>query len=64
AVNEGYLDGIGVAKVQDYEAALHDYAHANNADLLEKINETGAYDDEIEASLKALCEGFAEKGAY
>jgi F-type H+-transporting ATPase subunit alpha len=64
AVNEGYLDGIGVDKVQDYEAALHDYARANNQDLLDKINETGAYDDDIEAALKALCDGFAEKGAY
>ncbi len=64
AVNEGYLDGIGVDKVQDYEAALHDYARANNQDLLDKINETGAYDDDIEAALKAICDGFAEKGAY
>ena len=64
AVNEGYLDGITVDKVQDYEAALHDYARANNAELLDKINETGAYDDDIEAGLKAICDGFAEKGAY
>jgi F-type H+-transporting ATPase subunit alpha len=64
AVNEGYLDGIAVNKVQDYEAALHDYARANNQDLLDKINETGAYDDDIEAGLKAICDGFAEKGAY
>jgi F-type H+-transporting ATPase subunit alpha len=64
AVNEGYLDGISVDKVGDYETALHDYARANNADLLDKINETGAYGDEIQAGLKAVCDGFAEKGAY
>jgi F-type H+-transporting ATPase subunit alpha len=64
AVNEGYLDEVEVAKVGDYEAALHDYARSNNSDLLDKINETGEYTDEIEAGLKAICDGFAEKGAY
>jgi F-type H+-transporting ATPase subunit alpha len=64
AVNEGYLDGIGVDKVGDYEAALHDYARANNADLLDKINESGDYNDDIVAALKGVCDGFAEKGAY
>jgi F-type H+-transporting ATPase subunit alpha len=64
AVNEGYLDSIGVDKVGDFEAALHDYARANNAELLEKINETGDYNDDIVAALKGVCDGFAEKGAY
>ena len=64
AVNEGYLDEIDVAKVGDYEAALHDYARANSADLLEKINASGDYDDDIAAALKGVCDGFEEKGAY
>jgi len=53
-----------VPKVGDYEAALHDYARSNNGDLLDKINETGEYTDEIEAGLKVICDGFAEKGAF
>ena len=64
AVNEGYLDDVEVPKVGAYEAALHDYARANNGDLLDTINETGEYSDEIEAGLKAVCDSFAEKGAY
>ena len=64
AANEGYLDGIPVSKVNDFEAALHDFARANNGDLLDKINETGEYDDDIQAGMKAACDGFAEKGAY
>ena len=64
AVNEGYLDPLDVAKVTDYEAALHDYAHANHQDLLDRIEESGDYNDEIEAGLKQVCDGFAEKGAY
>jgi F-type H+-transporting ATPase subunit alpha len=64
AVNEGFIDGVDVAKVGDFEAALHDYARANNADLLDEINKTGDFSDEIQASLQSLCEDFAEKGAY
>jgi F-type H+-transporting ATPase subunit alpha len=64
AVNEGYIDKVDVAKVTDYEAALHDYARANHKDLLDKINESGDYSEEIQAGLKQVCEAFAEKGAY
>ncbi len=64
AVNEGHIDGVEVAKVGDYEAALHDYARANHGDLLDKINETGDYNDEIVGELKAVTDAFAEKGAY
>jgi len=64
AVNEGFIDGVEVAKVGDYEEALHDYARANSADLMDEINKTGDFSEEIQASLKTLCEEFAEKGAY
>ncbi len=64
AVNEGYLDDVDVAKVGDYEAALHDFARANHGDLLDSINASGDYNDDIAAQLKACCDGFAEKGAY
>jgi F-type H+-transporting ATPase subunit alpha len=64
AVNEGYIDTVDVSKVTDYEAALHDYARANHKELLDKINESGDYSDEIQAGLKQVCEAFAEKGAY
>ena len=64
AVNEGYLDDVEVPNVGAYEAALHDYARANNGELLDTINETGDYNEEIQAGLKAICVGFAEKGAY
>jgi F-type H+-transporting ATPase subunit alpha len=64
AVNEGYLDGVAVDKVIDFEIALHEFARSNHADLLDSINDSGDYNDEIAASLKAVCDGFAEKGAY
>jgi F-type H+-transporting ATPase subunit alpha len=64
AVNEGFIDKVDVNKVTAYEAALHDFARANNKELLDNINKTGNYDDEIQKGLKAVCESFATKGAY
>jgi F-type H+-transporting ATPase subunit alpha len=64
AVNEGYLDDVPAEKVVDFEAALHAHARANAAELIEKINSTGAYDEEIQSGLKTLLDGFKSTGAY
>ncbi len=64
AVNEGYLDGVEVERVVAYEEALHEFARSNNKAELDAINESGDYNDEIEATLKGICDAFAEKGAY
>ena len=64
AVNEGFIDPVPVDKVVDYEAALHDFARANHGDVLESINASGDYNDDVAATLKGICEAFTEKGAY
>jgi F-type H+-transporting ATPase subunit alpha len=64
AVNEGFIDSVPVNKVVDYEEALHDFARANHAHMLDSINQSGDYDDEIAKELTNICEEFAEKGAY
>jgi len=64
AVNEGFLDQVPVNRVGEFEAALHAHAHSTNQALLDRIEATGDYDDEIKAELKALAESFAKTGAY
>ena len=64
AVNEGYLDDIEVENAVPFETALHAHAHANAVELMEKIDATGAYDEDIQAGLKALLEEFKASGAY
>ena len=64
AVNEGYLDKVPVDKIVDYEVELHDFARSGYQADLDAMNETGDYNDEIEAQLKSICDAFAEKGAY
>jgi F-type H+-transporting ATPase subunit alpha len=64
AVNEGYIDDVPAEKVVDYEVALHDFARASYQADLDAINASGDYNDEVEATLKGICDAFAEKGAY
>ena len=64
AANEGYLDKVEVAKIVDYEAALHDFARANNQSDLDAINASGDYNDDVVATLTGILDGFSEKGAY
>ncbi|KXS38221.1 MAG: F-type H+-transporting ATPase subunit alpha [Halomonadaceae bacterium T82-2] len=58
AANEGFLDDVEVSKVLDFESALHDYMKAEHGELLDKINQTGDYSDEIKQGLKAGVEKF------
>ena len=58
AANEGFLDGLPVEKVGDYEAALHDFAQGNFGSLMEKIDSTGDYNDDIAAEMKACLRSF------
>jgi F-type H+-transporting ATPase subunit alpha len=58
AANKGYLDDVEVNKVVDFEAAMQAYLKSNEAELLAKINETGDYNDEIEAAMIAAIEKF------
>jgi F-type H+-transporting ATPase subunit alpha len=58
AANEGYLDDVEVNKVVDFEAALQNFMRSERADLLQKINETGDYSEEIEAGLHEAVKAF------
>jgi len=64
AVNNGYLDDVPVAQIVAFEAGLHAYARANAQALLDRINQTGDYDDDIEAELTKVVEGFKTSGTY
>jgi F-type H+-transporting ATPase subunit alpha len=64
AVNEGFLDDVPVNKVVSFEAGLHAHANANAPALIEKINTSGDFNDEIAAELKAAVEAFKSTGTY
>ncbi|HVA54770.1 MAG TPA: F0F1 ATP synthase subunit alpha [Gammaproteobacteria bacterium] len=64
AANEGFLDDIDVKKIVAFEAAMHSYFHSHFAALRDKINASGDYNSEIEASLKKAVEEFKKTQAW
>ena len=62
--NEGYLDDIDTSKVVDFEAAMLAHIKSNYAELLDQINSTGDYNDEIEAAMRAALDDFKAKGVF
>jgi len=64
AANEGFLDDVDLHKVVVFEQALHAFARSNYGGLLDKINETADYNDEIEAELRKAVEDFKAKGSW
>ncbi|MFW1678308.1 F0F1 ATP synthase subunit alpha [Pontibacter sp. JAM-7] len=58
AANEGYLNGVELNKILDFEAALISYFNSEHADLMKDINASGSYSDEIAAQFKAGIEKF------
>ena len=64
AANQGYLDDVEVSKVVDFEQALQSYMKSAQAPLLEKIDSTGDYNDEIEQALHAALKDFKSNNTW
>ena len=64
AANNGYLDDVDVNKIVDFEAALQAYVKSNEAELVNKINENGDFNDEIEAAMNAAIEKFKSTSTW
>jgi F-type H+-transporting ATPase subunit alpha len=64
AVNHGYLDDVDVKKVVDFERALQSYVKSAQAELLDRINTTGDYNEEIEQALHAAVKDFKANNTW
>ncbi len=58
AANEGYLDDVPVNKIVDFEHALQSYMKSAQAELLDKIDSTGDFNDEIQQAMHAAIKDF------
>ncbi len=62
--NEGFLDDIEVKDIQRFEHSLLQYMIQNYSNLLEKIDESGEYNDEIAKELKDAVKDFKESAGW
>lgn len=58
AVENDYMDDVELEKFSDFEAALHSYMASSHKALMDEINDSGDYNDEIESRLKTAVEDF------
>ena len=64
AANEGFLDDVDAEKIVSFERSLLDYVRTAQKALLDKINESGNYDAEIEAGMRKALEEFKAKHSW
>ena len=64
AANEGYFDDVEINKVMAFEKALHEFARSNHKDLLDMINESLDYNDDIAAKMKSTMDDFKANGVW
>lgn len=64
AADRGYLDDVELNKVLDFEAAAVAYFRQHHSELMSKIDEAGAYDDEIEKTFVSAFDAFKKNGAW
>ncbi len=58
AVTQGYLDGIPVERIGEYEAAFHQYMEEKGSDVLHAIRQSGKIEEDTESALRAAIEQF------
>lgn len=58
AANEGYLEGIAINKIGDFEEALIAYMNAEHKGLMDEIAASGDYNKDIAASFKEALDKF------
>ena len=54
----GYLDGIELSRIAEFESAFLSYLKSNHENILREIREKGEMSDELMASLKSATESF------
>ncbi len=64
AVENGFLDDVELEKVSDFEAALHDYMHSEQKELMAEIQEKAAYTEAVEAALTKSLEDFKQNHTW
>jgi F-type H+-transporting ATPase subunit alpha len=64
AAEHGFLDDIEREKIGEFEDALHIFMHSEKGDLMKQINDTGDYNDDVDAALRKSIEDFRKSHTW
>jgi F-type H+-transporting ATPase subunit alpha len=64
AVDKGYMDDVAIAKIGAFEQGLHAHLANTASAAMDKINQTGDWNDELEAAFRKGIEDFKATGTW
>lgn len=64
AIDRGYMDDVELVQIGKFESALIDHMNSNQEALMNEINNTGNFNDDIDAQLKSAVEDFKKTGSW
>ncbi|MDG6348364.1 F0F1 ATP synthase subunit alpha [Luteimonas sp. 8-5] len=64
AVDKGYMDDVAIAKIGAFEQGLHAHFANTLSSVMEKIDATGDWNDELEAAFRKGIEEFKTTGTW
>ncbi len=64
SANEGFLDDVDVSKVGSFESSLLANMRSQHAELMDTINKTGKFDDDIAGQMRSAIEKFKANGSW
>ena len=64
AANSGYLEDVPVNRVLDFERDLLAYMNSEQSEFMNTVNQTGAYNDDVVAQMRAAIEAFKKTQSY
>ncbi len=64
AVDQGFLDNVPLKNIPEFESELIAYARNNHRDLMDKIDQTGDYSNDIAKSLNEIVTQFKKNHAW
>ena len=64
AADNDYLKEVEVSKIGAFEAALLSYMKAEHSDLMDQVNSSGDYNDDIAAGFKAALDQFVSSQTW
>ncbi len=64
AADQGYLDDVPVNKLAEFEHELLNDLRKNHKEFMDKINQTGDYNDEIAKTIRSIIESFKKSHTF
>ena len=64
SANEGYFDDVEINKIMSFEKALHEFVRSNHKGLIDLINSSLDYNDDMAAKMKIALDDFKTNGVW